>query len=270
MYVPYDEIDHERLLTTNHEELNKNEAIETDLTNKISKISKSKNKKSLTNENEKTREKMIALRNKMNEYKKSKAKKKLQSTESSQSTTTNNNLLQDKSNEESSNLINKKSPDELVTSNEQQQQTTTTPIIMQPPSTTKLNQIKAANNLRMKRFQILGDSKIIQNEILSTTPKKMSSSTTTVQQITQATNDSAKIINSSEKSSKTKLTTIYTTTDRNGQVFIKRIHENYNEYDDEVSQGHWGSELMYLLSESSEFAASYSDKNTKLYVGIGT
>ena len=37
MYVPYDEIDHERLLTTNQEELNKNEAIETDLTNKISK-----------------------------------------------------------------------------------------------------------------------------------------------------------------------------------------------------------------------------------------
>ena len=31
MYVPYDEIDHERLLTTNQEELNKNEAIEISL-----------------------------------------------------------------------------------------------------------------------------------------------------------------------------------------------------------------------------------------------
>ena len=40
-------------------------------------------------------------------------------------------------------------------------------------------------------------------------------------------NDTAKI------GPKAKLTTIYTTTDRNGQVFIKRIHENYREIEDD-------------------------------------
>ncbi len=35
---------------------------------------------------------------------------------------------------------------------------------------------------------------------------------------------------------KAKLTTIYTTTDRNGQVFIKRIHENYHELNDDEDE----------------------------------
>lgn len=168
MYVPFDETDPETM-TVN--------AIEngTAMDNEMSKLVKftkpiiSRKKKLLNNENEKTREKMLAIRNKMSENKRLKLMSKRKTSASTKQEISNG------ASEGPSASISLKSA-----------------------SKSELNANSSSSNLdniRMKRYQIVSDPKqLVAAEILPTIKKNASASQSNIEAQKEATNSSTKIM----------------------------------------------------------------------------
>jgi hypothetical protein len=199
MYVPFDETDQETI-TVNHlgDGIFVNENLDSDMSkligsnksnsNHLSNSNKnalSKKKKVLNNENEKTREKMMEIRKKMNENKKNK-------------TNNNNNNCRRKSAGQKSKEQMDTQETQLTESNNKTETSTET------NNTTNLN-----NNFKMKRYQSINESKLINTDILPKIANKNSISCNQVEKPklnaqdnsgsmnnNQIINTSAKVINS--------------------------------------------------------------------------
>jgi len=217
MYAPFDETDPETVAVN---AIENSTGLETDMP-KLVKLTKpiiSRKKKPVNNENEKTREKMEAIRKKMSEKKSLKLMNKRRVSAKHQGTI----------NEQ---IINK-TDDSTNNSNTGESSNLASPSKSElKPSTTNVN------NIRMKRYQIISEPKV-----LVATTNTTSTANEVLPNILKNNQSAEKLTNSAKQQvvpsrtsagRKAKLTTIYTTTDRNGQVFIKRIHENFHELNDD-------------------------------------
>ena len=138
MYVPFDETDAEAIAVNQLESgLNGNEEMSKLI--KLSKPSLARKKKALNNENEKTREKMLAIRNKMNEAKKLKSSQRKSSA----------------SQREPAPPLN-----EEVTAAAAKQEPGGKPAIAKTSSSN-------LGGLKMKRYQIIGEPSLVSTEAIA-------------------------------------------------------------------------------------------------------
>ena len=201
MYVPFDENDPETLAA------NENSLIDNEMSKlvKLAKPTISRKKKHMNNENEKTRDKMAAIRNKMAE---SKRLRSLNKRKSSAGQRANSQLNQEAATatKSSSDTIKSK-VNEPTSSNEANESVSS----QQQPVSSSSN----VNNIRMKRYQIISDPKLVAtSEIthpsISNSKEATSSQNTADQQHMkiynaqqqQSTNSSTKLIPTKPNTSK--------------------------------------------------------------------
>lgn len=180
MYVPFDENDPETLAVNEHGTID----------NEMSKLVKfakptiSRKKKYMNNENEKTRDKMAAIRSKMAETKRLKALNKRKSSASQRASTAQQN--QDTTNISNSDTIKSKVNNEQAasdnTTNEKSRSTNDSQPQPQPQQQQQQQQQSSSsnvNNIRMKRYQIISDPKLIATTATSEMHPSISKDNTT-------------------------------------------------------------------------------------------
>lgn len=156
MYVPFDENDPETLAVNEHGTIDN----EMSKLVKLAKPTLSRKKKYMNNENEKTRDKMAAIRSKMAETKRLKALNKRKSSASQRASTAQQN--QDTTNISHPDTIKSKVNNEQAASDNATDQKSSSNNDSQPqPQQQQQSSSSNVNNIRMKRYQIISDSKLI-------------------------------------------------------------------------------------------------------------